>query len=107
MNNRVLLSVSAVSVLALALATAVIVVASAARLNLSAVVFAALLILFAFGSLTGAAAWLLGLMRTARDRHWEWFIEILVLGPLGALIFSVAAVRGNLAASGSCAAIFQ
>jgi hypothetical protein len=88
-NNRVLVLISAFSVLTLVLAIAVVGVASAARLNLSSWIFAATLALFVLGIITGAAVWLLGLMRTARERRWEWFVEILILGALGVLVFSV------------------
>jgi hypothetical protein len=88
MNKRALLIVSASSVLAFALSIVVIVVASAARLNLSSGIFMAILALFGLGLISGAVAWMLGLMQTARCRQWEWFVEILALGPVGALIFA-------------------
>jgi hypothetical protein len=94
-NNRTLLLISTFSVLMLGLAIAVVGVASAAKLNLSSGAFAGILALFVLGVLTGAVAWLLGLMRTARDRRWEWFVEILVLGSLGVLVFSVATWSGE------------
>jgi hypothetical protein len=94
-NNRALLIISALSVLTLGFAIGVIGVASAARLNLSSGVFAAILALFVLGVLTGAIAWLLGLMRTARDRRWEWFVVILILGALGVLVFSVVSGSGE------------
>jgi predicted acyltransferase len=94
-NNRVLLLVSAFSFLMLGLATTAVGVASAARLNLSSGVFAATFALFVLGVLTGAVAWLLGLMRTARDRRWEWFVEIFMLGALGVLVFSVVTWSGE------------
>ena len=105
MNNRALLIISALSVLSLGIAIAAIGVASAARLNLGSGVFAAILALFALGVLTGAVAWLLGLMRTARDRRWEWFVAILLLGALGVLIFSVASWRGDLVVGEGAAAL--
>ena len=95
MNNRALLIISALAVLTLGLAIVVVGVASAARLNLSSGVFAATLALFVLGVLTGAVVWLLGLMRTARDRRWEWFVEILILGALGVLVFSVVSWSGE------------
>jgi hypothetical protein len=106
-NNRALLLLSALSVLALGLAIAAVGVASAIRLNLSSGIFAAILALFALGVLAGAVAWLLGLMRTARDGRWEWFVEILILGALGVLVFSVASLRGGVAAGEGAAAISQ
>ena len=105
MNNRVLLLISAFSVLTLGLAIAIVGVASAVKVNLSSGDFAATLTVFALGVLTGVAAWLLGLMRTARDRHWEWFVEILILGALGVLVFCVASLRGDLAAGGGATAV--
>jgi hypothetical protein len=96
-NNRTLLLLSTFSVLALGLAVVAIGVVSAARLNLSSGVFASILALCALGVLTAAVAWLLGLMRTARDGRWEWFVEILVHGALGVLIFSVTSLRSDLA----------
>jgi hypothetical protein len=106
-NNRTLLLLSTFSVLALGLVVVAIGVVSAARLNLSSGVFAASLALCALGLLAGAVAWLLGLMRTARDGRWEWFVEILVLGALGVLIFSVASLQSDVAGREDAAALSQ
>lgn len=35
----------------------------------------------------GAASMLLGLMRTARERQWDWFVMVLALGPVGTLLY--------------------
>ena len=101
MNNRVLLLVSTFAILALALAIAAVGVVSAAKLNLSSGVFAAILTLFALGALAGVAAWILGLMQAARGRQWEWFVEVLALGVLGALIFAIVDWRGEADKVGS------
>lgn len=93
MNRRMLLIVSASSVLALALVITVVGIASGARLNLSSGVFAALMTLFALGAIAGAVAWILGLMQAAKNRRWDWFVEILALGALGALIFAAVGWR--------------
>ncbi len=77
--------------MALLLAAGTIVVASVARLNLSSAVFGGVLVLLVAGVLTGVAAWLLGMIQAARMSRWDWFVEVLVLGPLGALIFGLAA----------------
>jgi hypothetical protein len=90
MRIRLILIVGAISTGTLALSIAGIVLASVARLNLSSLHFGALVLAFLVGCVTGAAAWLLGLMQTARLRSWDWFVEVLVLGPLGALLYGLA-----------------
>jgi hypothetical protein len=73
-------------------------VVSAARLNVSSGAFAGLVSLFLIGGVLGVAAWLLGLMRAARLRQWEWFVAVLVLGPLGTLLYGLAGSQEPAAA---------
>lgn len=47
----------------------------------------------------GAVSMLLGLARTARERQWEWFVMILALGPVAALLYGL---RRTQAAVASC-----
>jgi hypothetical protein len=94
MSRRVLLIVSGLSVLAIALSAVTVLVVSVARLNLNSGIFTALVTTVVMGALAGFAAWILGMMQAARGRQWDWFVEVLVLGALGALIF--AAVNGRV-----------
>ena len=87
MNNRNILIFALVSIVALVLGVVLLVVASAAHLNLSSAAFGSIITLFLIGGLVGFVAWLMGLMKTARISRWDWFIAVLLLGPLGALLY--------------------
>jgi hypothetical protein len=86
-NNRNILIFALVSVVALVLGFVLLVIASVAHLNLSSAAFGGIATLVLIGGLVGFVAWLLGLMKTARISRWDWFIAVLLLGPLGALIY--------------------
>jgi hypothetical protein len=90
MSKRTIQLVAAAAVGALILGILPVMIVTAAHLNLSSTVFGGTLVLFLLGCVLGAAAWLMGLMATARLGRWDWFIAVLVLGPLGALIYGVA-----------------
>jgi hypothetical protein len=90
MGKRTVLVVAATSTAALSLTLGTVVVVSVARLNLNGVVFGGVLSLFVVGCVSGGAAWVLGMMQAARLSRWDWFVEVLALGPLGALIFGLA-----------------
>ena len=49
----------------------------------------AILLLLVAGVLA-FAAWLLGLIKTARIGKWGWFVLVLLISPLGSLIYGAA-----------------
>jgi hypothetical protein len=89
MKRHYILAVAAASLLALAVAAGTLVVVMATRGNLPAGAFGGLLAFFVAGIVLGAAAWLMGLARAAGAGRWDWFVLVLALGPLGALIYGI------------------
>lgn len=61
--------------------------------NLSSTAFGGLIALFIAGIALGFIAWLLGLMRAAQARQWDWLIAVLLLGAAGTLLYSLAGSR--------------
>jgi MFS family permease len=49
--------------------------------------------------IVGAAAWLLGLYTTAKERQWQWFAITLIFGPLGSLVYVLLTTRDPLGQS--------
>lgn len=47
-------------------------------------------VLYVAGALAALAAWILGLITTARVRRWGWFVAVLLLSPLGSLLYGLA-----------------
>jgi len=47
-------------------------------------------VLYVAGALAALVAWILGLLTTARVRRWGWFIAVLLLSPLGSLLYGLA-----------------
>ena len=97
--RRIILILSAVSLVALA--TAIILVAapsvycvSSARLGSCtgalgiAIFLASLLLVVAF--FTGAVAWVMGMLQAADEKRWGWFVAVLLLGAVGSLIYGLA-----------------
>ena len=91
MKRRYVLAAAAASLLALAVGACTLVVVMATRANLPAVAFGGLVACFVAGIVLGAAAWLMGLVRAAGAGRWDWFVLVFALGPLGALIYAIAA----------------
>jgi hypothetical protein len=87
MSKRTIQLVAAAAVGTLILGILPVVILTAAHLTLSSAMFGGTLALFLLGCVLGVAAWLMGLMATARLGRWDWFIAVLALGPLGALIY--------------------
>jgi hypothetical protein len=82
--------------LALLLAGCVVLaVAIVGHVNLSSIVLTGMCALFALSLALGFAAWLLGLMKTARIGRWDWFITVLILGMPGALIYGIGGPAGR------------
>ena len=90
MGKQARLLISGSSLLALLLSITPLSLVTIGHGNLSSVVFGAALTLLLVGSLLGSVAWLLGLMRAARIQQWDWFIAVLLLGPLGTLLHGIA-----------------
>ncbi len=57
--------------------------------NLSSAALAGNIALFIVGIALGFVAWLLGLMRAARTRQWDWLVAILLLGAAGTLLYTL------------------
>lgn len=47
-------------------------------------------VLYLAGVLAALLAWIIGLIRTAQIRRWGWFLVVLLLSPLGSLLYGVA-----------------
>jgi hypothetical protein len=48
--------------------------------------------------LVGMPAWTMGLVQTARSRHWGWFAAIAMLSPVATLLYGVVGPQGRRAA---------
>jgi hypothetical protein len=42
------------------------------------------------GSVSTFVAWILGLIKTAQVKAWGWFVAVLLVSPLGSLIYGIA-----------------
>lgn len=58
--------------------------------NINSTTFGGICALFVAGCLLGVASWVLGLINVARIGRWDWFIVVLLLGPLGVLLYGFA-----------------
>ncbi len=47
-------------------------------------------ILMIVGGLLTLVGWIMGLVKTAQIRRWGWFVLVLLLSPLGSLIYGIA-----------------
>jgi hypothetical protein len=45
---------------------------------------------YGIGAILGLIAWIGGLIKTAQISAWVWFVIVLILGSLGALIYGIA-----------------
>jgi hypothetical protein len=63
----------------------------AARLNLNTAAFGGMLALFVVAAALGFVSWLLGMANAAGRARWDWLVLVLVLGPLGALLYALRA----------------
>jgi hypothetical protein len=77
------------SLVAWLLAVVYLGVTMSAHLNLNSAAFGGLLALFVVGGTLGFVAWLLGLAHAAARAHWDWLVIVLVLGPLGVLLYAL------------------
>ena len=50
--------------------------------------FASALLLVAF--VTGIVAWTMGMLQTADEKRWGWFVAVLLLGAIGSLAYGLA-----------------
>ncbi|GEM_PF-1249384 len=48
------------------------------------------LILYFLGGLMAFVAWIMGIIATARIGRWGWFVLVLLISPLGSLIYGIA-----------------
>jgi hypothetical protein len=48
------------------------------------------LAVYAIGGLVALVTWIMGLVKTAQLKRWGWFVEVLLLGLLGTLIYGIA-----------------
>ncbi len=47
-------------------------------------------LVYVLGGLCATVAWILGLIKTATVKAWGWFVLVLLLSPLGSLIYGAA-----------------
>ena len=47
-------------------------------------------VLYLAGALAAVVAWILGLITTAQLGRWGWFVAVLLLSPLGSLLYRLA-----------------
>ncbi len=47
-------------------------------------------LLLVLGGLSSTAAWIMGLIKTAQVKAWGWFVAVLLVSPLGSLIYGIA-----------------
>jgi hypothetical protein len=94
MEKRVLLSTSATSLTLAAVSLLTVIIVSVGRLNMAGAIFGGVILLLAASLLLAAVAWVGGLMLAARLQRWDWLVGVLLLGPLGALLFCLVPARG-------------
>ena len=99
LTRRVIVILSAVSLVALAAAIILVVAPGAYCVSnaglgsctgaLSIAIFlASALLLVAF--FTGAVAWIMGMLVAADEKRWGWFVAVLLLGAIGSLAYALA-----------------
>jgi hypothetical protein len=89
MDRRNLLIFACASLVAWLLGIVYLGVTASARLNLNGAAFGGLVALFVVGAALGFVAWLLGLAAAAARARWDWMVIVLVLGPLGTLLYAL------------------
>ena len=47
-------------------------------------------VLYLAGALAALVAWVMGLITTAHLRRWGWFVAVLLISPLGSLLYGLA-----------------
>lgn len=47
-------------------------------------------LIIVLGSISSFVAWIMGLVKTAQLGRWGWFVGVLLLSPLGSLIYGLA-----------------
>jgi hypothetical protein len=47
------------------------------------------ILLISLGGLSSFVAWILGLIKTAQVKAWGWFVAVLLVSPLGSLIYGI------------------
>lgn len=47
------------------------------------------LVLYLAGVLAALVAWIMGLIKTAQIRRWAWFVVVLLISPVGSLLYGV------------------
>jgi len=93
MEKRALLPASAASLVLSALGLLTVLVVSVGRLNMNGAVFGGVVLLLVASLILAAVAWVGGLMLAARLQRWDWLVGVLLLGPLGALLFCLVPAR--------------
>jgi hypothetical protein len=88
MKRQIVFWLAAASLVAFVAGAGVLVAVSVTHGNLNSLAFGLDVAALLTSALSGAAAWLLGLAGAAGARRWDWFIVVLALGPLGALLYS-------------------
>lgn len=48
------------------------------------------LLLYGLGGIAALIAWIMGLIKTAQIGRWGWFVAVLLISPLGSLIYGLA-----------------
>jgi hypothetical protein len=93
MEKRALLPASAASLALGGVALLTVIVVSIGRLNMNGAAFGTVVALLVASLILGAVAWVGGLMLAARLQRWDWLVGVLLLGPLGALLFCLVSER--------------
>ena len=95
MNTRSVTAYALASCVASALGTVPLVVVIGGRRDLSSAILSVVVILYALSAVFGIAAWILGLVKTARIGRWGWFATVFFLGLLGALVYGFVGPSGR------------
>ncbi len=53
------------------------------------------IILIVIGGILALIAWIFGLIRSAQASAWGWFVLVLLISPLGSLIYGLAGPEGR------------
>jgi hypothetical protein len=48
------------------------------------------LLVYLLGAVAAVIAWIMGLVKTAQIGRWGWFVAVLLISPLGSLIYGLA-----------------
>lgn len=65
-------------------------IASSGCANSAVAGFGISFLFFLLGVILAFVAWILGLIKTAQAQAWGWFVVVLLLSPLGSLIYGIA-----------------